>query len=64
MRWRPDPPDFGTLYGLLVIGAALVFVGVLMWLGKWVAMAALGHLLFLFAIAEMIAFRIHSRTER
>jgi hypothetical protein len=62
MRWRPDAPDFGTLYVLLAIGAALAFVGVFMWLGKWAT--ALGHLVFLFAIAEMIAFRIHSRTER
>jgi hypothetical protein len=64
MRWRPDPPDFGTLYGLLAIGAALVFVGVFKWLGGWAAVATLGHLAFLFAIAEMIAFRIHSRMER
>ena len=64
MRWRPDAPDFGTLYVLLAIGAALAFVGMFMWLGKCAAVAALGHLVFLFAIAEMIAFRIHARTER
>jgi hypothetical protein len=64
MRWQPDTPAFGALYGLLAIGAALAFVGVFMWLGRWAAVAALGHLVFLFAIAEMIAFRIHSRTER